>query len=161
LKERFTKELVIVALDLDNKMRIEFNVSDYAIGGGVLLMEYEDSRWRLVVCLPKLLNEMERNYKIHNKKMLVVIQGLENWRRLLEDAKFKFKIQTENKNLEYFVKAQRLNCRQARWALYLFGFDFTLKHVPEMKMEKIDGLSRRLYWKMENDNENQKLIKKE
>jgi len=118
LKERFTKELVIVALDLDNKMRIEFNVSDYTIGG-VLLMEYEDSRWRLVVCLPKLLNEIERNYKIHNKKMLVVIQGLENWRHLLEDAKFKFKIQTENKNLEYFVKAQRLNCRQARWALYL------------------------------------------
>ena len=106
MKERFTKELVIVALDLDNKMRIEFNVSDYAIGG-VLLMEYEDSRWRLVVCLFKLLNEMERNYKIHNKKMLVVIQGLENWRHLLEDAKFKFKIQTENKNLEYFVKAQR------------------------------------------------------
>jgi len=36
-----------------------------------------------------------------------------------------------------------------------------LKHVPGMKMEKIDGLSRRLDWKMENDNENQKLIKKE
>ena len=29
-------------------MRIEVNMSDYAIGG-VLLIEYEDSRWRLVV----------------------------------------------------------------------------------------------------------------
>ena len=141
-------------------MRIEVNMSDYAIGG-VLLIEYEDSRWRLVVCLSKLLNEMERNYKIHNKKILVVIQGLENWRYLLEDTKFKFKIQTENKNLEYFVKAQKWNCRQVRWTLYLFRFDFTLKHVPGMKMEKTDGLSRRLDWKMENSNKNQKLIKKE
>ena len=57
---------------------------------------------------------MERSYKIHNKEMLVVIQGLKNLRHLLEGTKFKFKIQTENKNLEYFVKAQRLNCRQAR-----------------------------------------------
>jgi len=84
-------------------MRIEVNVSDYVIGG-VLLMECEDSRWRLVVYLSKLLNEMERNYKIHNKEMLVVIQEPENWRHLLKGAKFKFKIQTENKNLEYFVK---------------------------------------------------------
>jgi len=33
LKERFTKEPVLVALDLDKKTRIEINVLDYAIGG--------------------------------------------------------------------------------------------------------------------------------
>ena len=41
MKEKFTKELVLVALDLNNKMKIEVNVSDYAIGG-VLSMECED-----------------------------------------------------------------------------------------------------------------------
>ena len=40
------------------------------------------------------------------------------------------------------MKAQKLNCRQARWALYLFRFDFILKHVPGTKIEKIDKLSR-------------------
>jgi len=40
--------------------------------------------------------------------------------------------------------------------LYLSRFDFTLKHVPETRMEKTDGLSRRLDWKvdMEKDNDN-------
>ena len=40
-------------------------------------------------------------------------------------------------------------------------FDFTLKHVPRTKMGKVDGLSRRLDWKVgvENDNDNQVLIK--
>jgi len=41
------------------------------------------------------------------------------------------------------MKAQKLNRRQARWALYLSRFDFTLKYVPESKMGKADSLSRR------------------
>ena len=58
-------------------------------------------------------------------------------------AQIKFEIWTDHKNLEYFMKVQKLNRRQARWALYLFQFDFTLKHVMETKMGKADGLSRR------------------
>jgi len=46
LKKRFTTEPVLVVPDLDQKMRIEMDVSDFAIGGGVLLMECEDRRWR-------------------------------------------------------------------------------------------------------------------
>jgi len=43
LKKRFTKELVLVIPDLDKKMRIEVNISDYAIEG-VLSMECEDGK---------------------------------------------------------------------------------------------------------------------
>ena len=86
---------------------------DYAIEG-VLSMECKDGRWKLVGFLSKSLNETERNYKIHNKKMLTVIRGLENWRHLLEGARFKFEVWTDHKNLEYFMKAQKLNQRQAQ-----------------------------------------------
>ena len=59
------------------------------------------------------------------------------------------------------MKAQKLNHRQARWALYLSRFDFTLKHVPGTKMRKMDRLSRRPDWKIgiKKDNNNQVLIK--
>ena len=59
------------------------------------------------------------------------------------------------------MKAQKLNWRQARWALYLSRFHFTLRHVPGTKMEKVDGLSRRPDWKVgvDRDNENQVVIK--
>ena len=69
----------------------------------------------------------------------------------------------DHKNLEYFMKAQKLNHRQAQWALYLSRFDFILKHVPGTKIEKVDGLSRRLDQKVGvgNDNDNQTLIKKQ
>jgi len=104
LKKRFTQGLVLAALDLDRKMRMEVDVLDYTMGG-VLSMEEEDGKWRLVAFLSKSLNETERNYEIHDKEMLVIIKGLESWRHLLEEAKFKFKIWTDHKNLEYFMKA--------------------------------------------------------
>ena len=77
LKERFTKKLVLTALDLNQKLRMEVNASDYAING-VLSMECENDRWRLVAFLSKSLNQTKRNYNIHNKDILVVIRGLEN-----------------------------------------------------------------------------------
>jgi len=145
LKEKFTKELVLAVLDLDKKMGMEVDVSDYATEG-VLYMECRDGKWRLVVFLSKSLNKTERNYEIHDKEMLVVIRGLENWRHLLEGTKYKFEVWTDHKNLEYFMKAQKLNCKQAQWILYLLRFDFTLKHVLGTKMGKTDGLSRQLDW---------------
>ena len=112
LKERFTKELVLAASDLDKKMRMKVNVLDYTIGG-VLSMECKDERWRPVIFLSKLLNKTEKNYEIHNKEILAIIRRLENWRHLLKGIHFKFEIWTDYKNLEYFMKAQKLNHRQA------------------------------------------------
>ena len=77
--------------DLDKKLRVEVDASDYMMGG-VLLMEVENGRWKLVAFLSKLLNKIERNYKIHNKEMLAIIKGLEVWRHLLKRVQFKFEI---------------------------------------------------------------------
>ena len=75
--------------------------------------------------------------------MLAVVRCLEAWRHFLEEAAVRFEIWTNHKNLEYFMKVQKLNRRQARWALYLSRFDFMLKHVLESKMGKADSLSRK------------------
>ena len=76
---------------------------------GVLSMECEDGLWRPVAFLSKSLNETERNYEIHDKEMLAIIRGLEAWRHLLEEVQTKFEIWMDHKNLEYFMKAQKLN----------------------------------------------------
>ena len=55
--------------------------------GGVLSMKYEDKKWRPVAYISNLLNEAERNYEIHDKKMLAIIWCLEAWRYFLEGAK--------------------------------------------------------------------------
>jgi len=95
--------------------------------------------------------------------MLAIVRCLEAWRHFLEGTVVKFEIWTDHENLEYFMKVQKLNRRQARWALYLSRFDFVLKHIPGTKMEKADSLSRRPDWKVgvERDNKDEMLVKKE
>ena len=82
---------MLAAPDLDKKMQMEVDASNYTIDR-VLSMECEDRLWQLVAFLLKSLNETERNYEIHNKEMLAIIRGLENWRYLLEGTCFKFEI---------------------------------------------------------------------
>jgi len=131
--------------------------------GGVLSVKCEDGKWKLAVYISKSLNETEQNYEIHDKEMLAVICCLEAWRHFLEGSQSKFEVWTDYKNLEYFMSNQKLNCRQARWALYLSRFDFVLKHISGSKMGKADRLSRRPDWEVgvEKDNEEQTLVKKE
>ena len=50
LKEIFTKKPVSSAPNLDKKMRIEVNISNYATEK-VLSMECEDRQWKLVAYL--------------------------------------------------------------------------------------------------------------
>ena len=91
-----------------------------------------------------------------------MIRELENWRYLLENTKFKFEVCPDYKNLEYFMKVQKLNRNQAYQILYLSRFNFILKHILEMKMEKANRLSKRLDWKVEveNNNNNKNINKK-
>ena len=139
---------------------MEVDTSDYTTER-VLSIKCKDGKQRSVAFLSKSLNKTERNYEIYNKEMLAVIRELENWRYLFESIKFKFEIWTDYKNLEYFMKVQKLNRRQACQALYLSRFNFTLKHIPGTEMGKAGGLSRQLDWKvgMENNNSNQILVK--
>jgi len=93
-------------------MRVEVDASDYAMGG-VLLLKCKDDKWRPVAFISKSLNTTEQNYKIHDKEMLAVIRCLEAWRHYLEGAKLESKIWTDHKNLQYFMRSQKLNRRQA------------------------------------------------
>ena len=128
LKERFITELVLVTPDLDKEMRVEADASDLATGG-VLSIKCENEKWRLVAYISNSLNKAKINYEIHNKEMLAIIRCLEAQRNFLESTKSQFKIWADHKNLEYFMKAQKLNQRQTRQALYLLRPDFVLKHI--------------------------------
>ena len=118
LKTVFTTEPILAIPDINREMRVEADASDYAMEG-VLSTKCEDGKWKPVAFISKSLNATEQNYKIHNKEMLAVIRCLEAWRHYLEGAKLEFEIWTDHKNLQYFMMSQKLNRRQARWALLL------------------------------------------
>ena len=98
--------------ELDKEIRVKADASNFATGG-VLSVKCEDDLWQPVAFISKALNEIERNYEIHNKEILGVIRCLEAWRHFLEGARLKFEIWMDHKNLEYIMSSQNLNCRQA------------------------------------------------
>ena len=70
----------------------------------------------------------ERNYKVHYNELLSVIQGLEEWRHILEGTKHTIEVLNDHRNLMYFRMSQNLNHWQAHWSLWFTWFNFSLVH---------------------------------
>src|SRR6202522_1204988 len=143
LKDKVTSASILLLPENSRPFRIEADSSDFATGAVLSQESLEDNKWHPVAFLSKSLSSVERNYEIHDKEMLAIIRALEEWRHFLEGAEHQFEIWTDHKNLEYFMKAKKLNRRQARWSLLLARFDFIMHHRPGRSMGKSDALSRR------------------
>jgi hypothetical protein len=151
----------VLALPLDDApFRVEADSSGYATGA--VLTQLQDNFWRPVAYFSKALNEVERNYDIHDRELLSIMCALAEWRRYLHGLKDPFEIHSDHKNLQYFMSNQKLNRRQARWSLELSEFNFSLLHKPGSSMICADALSRRPdYDKGHDDNESVTLLKPE
>ena len=72
----------------------------------------EDGKWYLVTFLSRSILLVECNYKIHNKKILVIICMFKKWHHFLEGALAPVEIWKDYKNLKYFMITKKLNQRQ-------------------------------------------------
>ena len=141
LKKHFTTALVLAFPDLDCKFHLELDTSDHAIGA-VLSIE-KDGVWHPIAFSSHSMMPQEWNYLVADKEMLSVIQALEQWRHYLEGARHQFEVWNDHANLQWFMTRQDLNCRQARWAMYLSWFNMLWFYKPGHSMTKPDALSRR------------------
>src|SRR5882672_8869406 len=76
LKQLITSTPILVQPDQDVQFLLEMDASGQATGE-VLSQLCEDNKWHLVGFMSKSLSSAERNYKIHDKELLSIIQGLE------------------------------------------------------------------------------------
>ena len=153
IKAEFTRAPVLLMPQDGKPFSLETDASKFATGG-VLRQQDENGDWHPCGFISQSLNPAERNYEIYDRELLAIIRGLEAWRHLLLGAPHPIQILCDHKNLGYWRTAQKLNRRQARWALFLSEFDYELIHVPGTKMVQSDALSRRSdHDPGDNDNE--------
>lgn len=88
------------------------------------------------------LSPAEQNYDIGDRELVAIKLALEEWQDWLEGKVQPFIVWTDHKNLEYLRSAKRLNERQARWALFLARFHFTITYRPRSRNIKPDTLSQ-------------------
>jgi hypothetical protein len=141
LKDAFISEPILAMWDPAWPTQLETNASAHTISG-VILQCCDNGLYHPVAFRSKSLTGAERNYDTHNRKMYAIIQALEDWRHFLKGLPETFEIWTNHANLQYWTKAQNLTWRQARWALWLSRFHFTLTHKPGKLNVLADALSR-------------------
>ena len=88
------------------------------------------------------MTEAEKNYDIHDKELLAIVQAFKEWRCYMEGSRHPVQVFTDHANLVPFMKNKELNRRQARWAESLANFDFKIMYKKGTLNGKADALTR-------------------
>jgi hypothetical protein len=153
----FTEEPALALWEQGSDTQLEVDTSAFATGG-VLLQLGDDGLWHPVAYRSESMIKAERNYQIWDCEMLAIIRALEDWCHYLEGTEKPFEIITDHSNLTFWTTTQNLSRRQARWALWLSRFNFTLIHKPGKTNIPADALSRRSDHATEDSADSQDVI---
>ena len=132
---------------------VEVDASDSGVGAVLSQRTTSDQKLHPCAFFSRRLTPAERNYDVGNRELLAVVLALQEWRHWLEGSTHPFVVWTDHKNLSYLRSARRLNSRQARWALFLGRFNFTLTYRPGSRNVKPDALSRQFAPPVEESSE--------
>lgn len=106
--------------------------------GGVLMQE-----GKVIAYESRKLKEHEQRYSAYDLELTVVIHELMMWRHYLLGKKFL--LLTDHHSLTHYFSQPTLNARQGRWADFLSGFDFEIKHLKGKENRVADALSRKVH----------------
>src|SRR5260221_5954775 len=94
-EEHCTSTLMLTFPSESSPFHLECDASNFATGA-VLSQQQEDRLFHLIGFMSKSFSNMERNYQIHDKEMLVIMRALEEWRHFLKGSNQKFEIHMDH-----------------------------------------------------------------
>jgi len=141
LKKAMITEPILQHLNPERPVTIETDAFEYAIGA-ICAQPDEKGILHPVVYYSRKLKDLERNYDIHDKQLLAIIDTLRKWDMYFKTTGPKIMILKDHKNLEYWKTKKDLNLWQTQWGKRLANYDFTFKYRPGKLAGKPDILSR-------------------
>ena len=149
LCDAFTSAPILRHYDPDLPIRIETDASGSAIAANMFqpaALESGDratsKHWHPVAFYSRKMTGQEGRYEVHDQELLAVVACFKEWRHYLEGSRYPVAVITDHNNLRYFMTTKELTRRQARWALKLAEFDFTI-YYRAGKLNSADAPSRR------------------
>jgi transposase InsO family protein len=142
LRAAFQSAPILAHFDPTRRIRVETDASKYAIAAILSQLQEGDGHWHPVAFWSRKLIPAETRYETHDQELLAIVQAFRHWRHYLEGSANVIEVLTDHNNLVAFSKLKQLNGRQARWAISLSEFDFTIQHRPG-KANPADAPSRR------------------
>ena len=139
LKAAFTKTMQLQIFQLKYDKKIEADASNFVIDDS--LYQIEKDQWRSIVFWFWKLTESKERYKVHDKKLLIIVELLKKWRIYFESTTKSVKIYIDHKNLWNFATTKQLNQQQIHWAEQLADFEFEIHYKKNNENDSIDVLS--------------------
>ncbi len=92
-----------------------------------VLFQYDDEDvLHSIVFYSKNMSSAECNYKIYDKKLLIIIWAFEHWRLELKLIDISIKMFIDYQALTSLMKDKKLSQRQMRWVQKLADFNFKI-----------------------------------
>ncbi len=142
LKKLFISQSVLIMFESEKLITLETNASDEVIEACISQSD-DKKRLHLIAFHSKKLTDAELNYKIHDKKLLVIVDSFKQWRVYLKESRHQVQVYINHKNLLYFTITKVLNRRQIRWSKKLSSYNFQIQYRKRSENSKINVLSRR------------------
>jgi len=121
--------------------------SDFGLG--CVLSQYQGRRLHPVAFHYRKLNSAERNYEIHDKQLLAIMEAFKEWKRYLWGEEEPVTVYTDHQNLQSFLTKRIWNQGQIRWAQELTNYNFRIVYRLGSSGGKRDTLSKRLEYRRE------------
>ncbi len=148
LRDVFMKTSILRHFDSKQHIHIEINVFNYAVAS-ILSQSDDEDQWYSIAFWFRMMINVERNYEIHDQKLLVIVMMFKHWWHYVKNNYHTVKVLTDHNNLKSFMNVQELNERQVKWVMRLLICNFEIIHRSE-KTNLINASSRWLNYKNEN-----------
>ena len=112
LRQVFLKAPILHQFDLERHIRIEMDVSGYAIGEVLSQLTSDDlGRWHPLAFFSCKMIIAETKYKTHSGELLAIIEAFKTWRHYLEGSRHEVLMLTDHNNLRRFMDTKSLSSR--------------------------------------------------
>jgi len=124
-----------------NAPPVNVNPDACLTGAGSTVSQGEDLKTAKIIAFwSGKFNDAQRNYPVHERELLAIVETLKRFRHLL--LGIRFRVFTDHKPLEYLLTQKNLSSRQQRWIDILNDFDFEIIYIPGEANIIADALSR-------------------
>ncbi|CAI7868407.1 unnamed protein product [Closterium sp. NIES-54] len=109
-------------------------------GMGAILGQEREGQEIVVAFSSRSFNPTEANYCSYEGEGLAAVWGVTHFRVYLQGRPFT--LVTDHQPLTWLMTNQTLTCRNARWAMRLQEYEFTIRHRPGKMLQHVDGLEK-------------------
>ena len=127
LRKTFQKTFILQHFNSIKRIRMKIDVSNKTIYENFCQLN-DKNHWHSIIYFSKKMISTKYNYKIHDKKFLIIIFVFKQWRHYFEKTKKQILILTNHRNFNRFMSTTKLLFRQIQWIQKLSRYDFVIDY---------------------------------